>query len=224
MQEPLLSPTAMAMHQQGFASKQSLTPSLPPSINYNVMREAPLHRPQDRSYSPSPAYTSVENFGSPVSPYPAGSEQSHTSYFGNVQPQQHHRSGSANMLNQQIRSASPGPNSAMQYPPQQQHTRQGSANMLARTPSPGPYQAYGGPQEHTRQPSGNVLQSGRTTSPGPYQAYGGQPQSARTASPGPYQAYPPQQHGRQMSGNMLAGSQQPPQQPTNMAGRGRPKY
>ncbi|KAF8952519.1 late exocytosis, associated with Golgi transport-domain-containing protein [Flammula alnicola] len=213
MQEPLLSPHAMALHQQGFTSQQSLSPSLPPSLHYNASREAPLHRPQDRSYSPSPAYMSTDNLAqgqSPISPYPTGSEQSHqSSYFSPTQ-------------SNQMRGPSPGPYGAMQYPPQQ-HARQASGNMLAG-PSRGqsPTQSQ---QQHARQNSGNILASSqlRTQSPGPYQAYSPQQQQqrharqssgnllassqARTPSPGPYQAYSPQpqqQHARQTSGNMLA--------------------
>ncbi|CAA7260544.1 unnamed protein product [Cyclocybe aegerita] len=232
MQEPLLDPRSMAHHQQGFASQQSLTPSLPPSMyqQYNgSTKEASLYRPQERSYSPSPTYVSTDNLNqgrSPVSPYPnaPASADSHASYF--PPQQQHQRQVSGNMLASTQRSQSPGPyNAVAQYPPQpQQHGRQASGNMLnspqTRTPSPGPNQAYG--QQHSRQASGNMLAGTGTPSPGPYQAYGGnqsqmlQQQHARqmsgnmlsnrTPSPGPYQAYAPQQqHARQGSGNMLGG-------------------
>lgn len=199
---PLLHPNSMGYHHQGFSSEQSLTPSLPPSLyqQYNGSRDAPLHRPQDRSYSPSPAYISTDNLApSPSSSYPE-TPASQTSPYS---PAQHQRQMSGNMLaSQQMRTQSPGPYSATtptptqnQYPPQpQSHGRQNSGNMLGspmRSPSPGPYQAYSPQQQqHARQGSGNMLAQGRQ-SPGPYQAYSSQQQ--------------PPQHGRQMSGNMLAG-------------------
>uniref|UniRef100_A0A8H7Y363 DUF221-domain-containing protein n=1 Tax=Psilocybe cubensis TaxID=181762 RepID=A0A8H7Y363_PSICU len=232
MEEPLLSPGSLASHKQGFVSQQSFM-SLPPSAAQSqaTLREAPLHRPQDRAYSPSPAYMSTDNLAhgvSPISPYPntAGSDTSHQSYFSSQ------RQSSGNILSgQQIRTPSPGPNVAMQYPPQQlQHGRQSSATVLAgqqprngsptqyqRSQSPGPNQAYP-PQQHTRQSSGNML-AGRAASPGPYQAYNQQQQqqharqisgnvlaNGRSTSPGPSQAYSAQlqQHARQTSGNMLA--------------------
>lgn len=231
MEEPLLSPTSMAMHQQAFASQQSL--SKPPSLYHNGSREAPLHRPQDRSYSPSPAYVSTDNLNqgrSPISPYPS-SEQSHQSYFTATPTSAHQRQTSGNVLgNPQGRSQSPGPYNAMQYPPQQ-HGRQASGNILAGPPSQSghghsPTQSQTLQQQHARQNSGNMLASPamRTPSPGPNSAYSPQQQQqyharqasgnmlnssqARTPSPGPYQAYSPagqpQQHARQGSGNMLA--------------------
>ncbi|TFK44898.1 hypothetical protein BDQ12DRAFT_673776 [Crucibulum laeve] len=75
MQEPLLNARSQNYQHQAMASQQSLSPSVPPSLyqQYNgstVSREAPIHRPQDRSYSPrppqdrswspSPTYTSSE--------------------------------------------------------------------------------------------------------------------------------------------------------------------
>ncbi|KAF9047436.1 hypothetical protein BJ165DRAFT_1102024 [Panaeolus papilionaceus] len=229
MQEPLLNSRTMAMQPHGFISQQSLTPSLPPSMYQQSnasMREAPLHRPQERSYSPSPTYISTDNLNSynqQTSPYPAspGSASSH----------QRQMSGNLLANNQQMRTQSPGPYSATQYPPQphSNHARQGSGNPLQGQQSPQQAQQYHARQAsgnvlqgqqaqayHARQGSGNPLQgSPRSQSPGPYQAYGQQPQhgrqpsgnmlaSSRTPSPGPHQAYnQPPQHGRQMSGNML---------------------
>lgn len=204
MEEPLLSPTSAAFQAQAFASQHSLPASL---YQRSSRGEAPLHRPQDRAYSPSPAYASTDNLGrSPVSPYPS-SEQSHQSYLSPA----HQRQTSGNMLaNQPARSQSPGPYNAMGYPPQQQsqqyHARQASGNMLAsgRSQSPGPYNAYAPqqqhPQHHARQSSGNVLAE--------YQ------RSPATPAPGYQQAPPglqsqPAQH-----------QQQPQQDNTNMAGRG----
>jgi len=196
MQQPLLHPN-MGYHQQGFASEQSLTPSLPPSLyqTYNgSSRDVPLHRPQDRSYSPTPAYVSTDNLNpnpsSPSSSYAATpvSQISPSSYFNGPPPQQHQRQTSGNMLASPYSATTPTQN---QYPPQQ-HGRQNSGNLLAQgRQSPGPYQAYPSQQQpqHGRQSSGNMLGQGRQ-SPGPYQAYPSQQQSP--------------QHGRQMSGNMLA--------------------
>ncbi|KAF8161319.1 hypothetical protein B0H34DRAFT_840484 [Crassisporium funariophilum] len=183
MQEPLLSPGAMAFHQQGFVSQQSLNPSAPPSLYQNpngstISREAPIHRPQfDRGYSPSPSYVSTDNLhqmshgqsNSPLSPYPnsAGSSQQF------ISPAQHQRQGSGNLLAGQ---QSP----SQQYPPQQH------AGQQQRAQSPGPQQAFA--QDHTRQPSGNMLSG----------------QQQRGQSPGPQQMYSQQQHARQGSGNMLA--------------------
>ncbi|KAF8911516.1 hypothetical protein CPB84DRAFT_1812352 [Gymnopilus junonius] len=196
MEEPLLSPRSMAI--QGFASQQSLSSTLAPTLasGSGGYREAPLHRPQDRPYSPSPAYVSTETLNqgpSPISPYqPSGASYTQQeSYF------QHQRQTSGNMLaasgqSPQIRSPSPGPYNAMQYPPSpqpQQHGRQASSPMNG-TP----------PYSHARQTSGNMLANPRSQSPGPYQAY-----SQQGYSP---QGYPQQQqqHARQTSGNMLGGN------------------
>ncbi|KAF4620776.1 hypothetical protein D9613_000857 [Agrocybe pediades] len=210
MAEPLLSPRSMALHNQAFASQQSLTPSLPSSISHASFREAPLHRPQDMGYSPSPSYVSTENLNqgpSATSPYPVtpASEQSHASYFTQE------RQSTANLLGGQIGSPSPGPQAAMGYPPQP-HNRQASGDMLSGSSV---YQNQMQQQQqqaqHARQTSGNILGGGqpRTASPGPYQAFGGP--SARSPSPGVQQAYAPQQqqHARQMSGNPLSSARSP---------------
>ena len=109
LQEPLLRP------QQGFVS--------PPSLYYHnnastVSREAPIHRPQERSHSPSP---SISNNASSITLL-----SSQQQYF---EPIQHRRQGSNNALaSPQLRSQSPAPRP---YSPQQQHTRQNSGNVLA---------------------------------------------------------------------------------------------
>ena len=118
LQEPLLIPTpSMAFQQQqGFVSS--------PSLYYHnnasaVSREAPLHRPQERSYSPAPTYISNET-SSPTLP------SSQQQYF---EPIQHRRQVSSNALaSPQFRGQSPAPRP---YSPQQQHTRQNSGNPLA---------------------------------------------------------------------------------------------
>jgi len=67
MQEPLLSPHSFDQQQQPFASQQSLSLSIPLVMYQDPVgnnREAPTHRPQERSYSPyypleaTPAYFS----------------------------------------------------------------------------------------------------------------------------------------------------------------------
>jgi hypothetical protein len=120
LQEPLLRPSSsMAFQQQqGFVSQQSLnvaSPSLPYYHNNasTISREAPIHRPQERSYSPSPTYISSE------ANLPALSS-SHQQYF---EPIQHRRQGSSNpAASPQYRGQSPAP---------QQHARQSSGNVLS---------------------------------------------------------------------------------------------
>lgn len=133
-QEPLLRPTSsMAFQQQqGFVSS-------PPSPYYHnnagtISREAPIHRPQERSYSPTPTY--ISNDAS--SPTLLSSQQQ---YF---EPIPHRRQGSGNALaSPQFRGQSPAPRP---YSPQQQHTRQNSGNPLAssqlRNQTSSPSQPY----------------------------------------------------------------------------------
>ena len=119
LQEPLLrSTSSMAFQQQqGYVSS-------PPTLYYhnnvsNVSREAPIHRPQERSHSPTPTY-----FSNDASTTTLVSSQQQ--YF---EPIPHRRQGSGNVLaSPQFRGQSPAPRP---YSPQQQHTRQGSGNLLA---------------------------------------------------------------------------------------------
>lgn len=115
LQEPLLRPSSsMAFQQQqGFVSSTSL-------YNHNnASRVAPLHRPQERSYSPSPSYVSND----------ASSHTLPSSQQQHFEPIPHRRQGSSNVLaSPQYRGQSPAPRP---YSPQQQHTRQSSANLLA---------------------------------------------------------------------------------------------
>lgn len=227
MTEHLLSPRAMAFHEQGLASANSL---VSPDSLYQYSNASAstrdLYRPQERSWSPSPAYQSTEalpNSAAPlVSAGYAGSNDTHSTH---QYPPQHQRQPSNNLLagnqnrNQPNYGHAPSPSQQYQQP---QHARQMSGNMLAsgrlspgpnqalnRSPSPGgpaygygrtspgPNQAYNG----RTSPGLNQAYNGRT-SPGPGQAYNGR------TSPGPGQAYAPSpspQHGRQQSGNMLAG-------------------
>ena len=227
MNEPLLSPRATGFQNQGMESQVSLSnPQAMYQFNNSSAVSRDLYRPQERSYSPSPAYQSTDNLYS-LSPDTAATPHQY--------PPQHQRQPSANLLaagGPQSRAPSPyghASSPSQQYPPQQ-HQRQMSANMLAgrtspgpnqayrgRAPSPGPNQAYGG---RAGSPGPNQAYGARTGSPGPNQAYG-----PRSASPGPYQAYSGrtspgpnrayapspsvdyghQQHARQASGNMLAG-------------------
>ena len=79
IQEPLLHPQSYDyfQHHQAHASQQSFSPSIPTSITQHYPvgrnREAPTHRPQERSYSSyrseSPAYSSVATT-SPQQEYP----------------------------------------------------------------------------------------------------------------------------------------------------------
>lgn len=122
LQEPLLRPaSSMTFHQQpGSASRQSLNTSSPPSPYYHnnastVSREAPLHRPQERSYSPSPTYISSEA-NLPTSP------SSQQQYF---ELMQHQYRSSGNSPQLPVQSPTPRP-----YSPQQ-HARQNSGNVLA---------------------------------------------------------------------------------------------
>lgn len=117
MQEPLLDPRSFDYYQQqqAYASQQNLSLSIPSLMYQDPLgnsREAPTHRPQERSYSPylpeqTPAYSP---------PYsPAQSPEPR------YQPYQ------------QVPAHSP----AQQYPPGRhpspygQHSRQGSSNNLA---------------------------------------------------------------------------------------------
>lgn len=123
LEEPLLRsmPSRAFQQQQGFDSRQSLTS--PPSLYYHnnastVSREAPIHRPQERSYSPSPTYVSSEA-NLPALP---SSQQHH------FEPIQHRNQGSSkSLISPQFRGQSPVP---QHYSPQQ-HARQNSGNVLA---------------------------------------------------------------------------------------------
>lgn len=58
IQEPLLSARTLG-YQQNYPSQQTLVSDSPPTLyqRFNTTsREAPLHRPQERAYSPSPSY------------------------------------------------------------------------------------------------------------------------------------------------------------------------
>jgi calcium permeable stress-gated cation channel len=145
LQEPLLRPASSMtfQQQQGSASRQSLNISSPPSPYYHnnastVSREAPLHRPQERSYSPSPTYISSEAL-------PSSQQQ----YFESMQ---HQGRSSSNSLQFPVQSPTPRP-----YSPQQ-HARQNSGNVLAssqlrnQTSSPqAPRGQPSGPQIYTSQ-------------------------------------------------------------------------
>lgn len=175
MQEPLLSPTSDYYNQQSVfaASQQSLAPSYQNADAY-VSREAPTHRPQQRSYSPSPTYSSDAHYRqnpaqtSTASPY-AHAQNPSQQYFQQYTesqsqdriPQYHGRQSSANLLSG--RGTSPAPPSAFNYSPtsSQQHIRQGSGNLLAGqgpssspSPSPDPYTHRQSPsQQYAQQPS-----------------------------------------------------------------------
>jgi hypothetical protein len=119
IQEPLLRPTSSMVFQQQQGSVSS-----PPSLYYHnnastVSREAPIHRPQERSYSPSPP-TYISNDAS--APTLLSSQQQ---YF---EPIQHRRQGSSNALASPQFQSPPAPRP---YSPQQQHARQNSGNLLA---------------------------------------------------------------------------------------------
>ena len=149
LQEPLLRPTSsMAFQQQqGYVSS-------PPSLYYHnnpstVSREAPIHRPQERSYSPTPTYISNDASSTTL----VSSQQQ---YF---EPIPHRRQGSSNALaSPPFRGQSPAPRP---YSPQQQHTRQSSGNPLAssqlrnHTSSPSysqvPREQSSGPQTYPSQ-------------------------------------------------------------------------
>ncbi|KAJ2917772.1 hypothetical protein MD484_g2683, partial [Candolleomyces efflorescens] len=188
MTEPLLHSRGPAFQQQAMESQQTL--ASPPSLyQYSngsaVSRD--LYRPQERSWSPSPAYQSTETLHQ-VGPSPTlgGYTQSPDTLQTHQYPPQHQRQPSNNVLAgyqnnrpQTPSSSGHSPQPSQQYPPNQ-HARQMSGNMLASgRHSPGPNQAY------ARAPSPGPNQAyGRAPSPGPNQAYGG-----RSPSPGPYQAY-----------------------------------
>ena len=134
LQEPLLRPSSsMAFQQQqGYVSS-------PPSLYHHnnastVSREAPIHRPQERSYSPTPTYVSNN----------ASSHTLPSSQQQLFEPIPHRRQGSSNALaSPQFRGQSPAPRP---YSPQQQHTRQTSGNLLAssqlRSETSSPSQPY----------------------------------------------------------------------------------
>ena len=159
LQEPLLKSSSSSTFQQQHVSS-------PPSLYYhnnasNVSREAPIHRPQERSYSPTPTYVSND------ANLPSSQQQ-------NFEPIPHRRQASSNALaSPQFRGQSPAPRP---YSPQQQHTRQSSANLLAssqlRNQTSSPSQPY-------------YSQVPREPSPGP-QMYPqlGQPDNSNTAGRG----------------------------------------
>ncbi|KAF8891786.1 hypothetical protein BD779DRAFT_1670745 [Infundibulicybe gibba] len=91
IQEPLLSSRA---HQ--FASSQySLTPTLPVHQDSNGSRQAPIHRPQSRSYSPSPAFSPDTQYQQ----YPPQQRYSHAQHPSeHEQRQQHSRQASNNNM------------------------------------------------------------------------------------------------------------------------------
>lgn len=184
MQEPLLSPRSLAYQQSSaFASQQSLASFSPAMYQNPNGSEAPLHRPQERSYSPSPAYTASDVYNSTYSPSEV--------------PPQHNRQASGNLLAGQQRSQSPygqppythNQSPSQQYPSQQyppQHSRQASNNVLAG--------------QHSRQASGNML--ARTDSP-----RSATPSQQRTQSPSPQssQQYLQQRQSRQANNTNMAG-------------------
>lgn len=181
IQEPLLSPRALAYQQNSaFASQQSLT-SLSPAMYQNPNgSEAPLHRPQDRSYSPSPAYTPSDAL-----------------YNSTYSPSEDSRRASGNLLAGQQRSQSPfgqppythSQSPSQQYPSQQyppQHSRQASGNVLAG--------------QHSRQASGNML----ARSDSPRSATPSQ-QGMQSPSPRSSQQHLQQRHSRQADNTNMAG-------------------
>lgn len=97
MQEPLLSPRSYDYYQQqqAFASQQSLSLSIPSSLYqdpHGQGREAPMHRPQERSYSPyppeqTPAYYSPGQTPEPqYPPYQQSYGQSPAQHYPPRQP------------------------------------------------------------------------------------------------------------------------------------------
>lgn len=224
MHEPLLNPTSSMTFQQhqGFVSQQSFVLSSPPSLYHHnnastVSREAPIHRPQERSYSPSPTYISndvkYQAISHPSSPSSPSLQQ---------QLIQHQRQGSGNALAsqqylpQQQQSANPGQQSSQhsQYANRNSSDALVSPQFRGQSPAPRPYSPQ--QQPHARQNSGNQLASSqlRNQASSP-QSYSSQVQPGqvlgdrsimRGQTPGP-QMYPSQHPG----------------QPGNMAGRGVPR-
>jgi hypothetical protein len=112
MKEPLLSPRSMDFYQQqAFSSQQTLTPSVPPNIyqNFNdsatFAREAPLHRPQDRSFSPNPP-------GLSYSPSPTLYTNSEAHYQRSQTPVQSYPPSQQNPSQQHLQQHQPGQSSS----------------------------------------------------------------------------------------------------------------
>lgn len=168
MQEPLLSPRSFDYYQQqGFVSQQSLSsPAVPPNMypqdtsrqGAGVTREAPVHRPQERSYSPAPTYSSDPQYHSPRPAYPPTRSQS-------PGPQQQ-----LNQFHQPARGQSPGPHQQFNHPNQGQSSVPHQLNQYRpggysppQGHSPQPQQRYSGGQQlnqfnqHSRQSSNNNL-------------------------------------------------------------------
>lgn len=183
MQEPLLSPRGYE-HHQGFTSQQTLVPDTPPQLYQfsNASREAPLHRPQERPYSPSPSYHTdphYHNARSTPTPTP-GQHVSHPS--------------------QQWSSSGHG------HVPRQQSQQWGNASPVSRHSPQQPSQQWSmagvGAARHQQDPSqqwGNMSRSGTPVQGGVAQAQG-----YHSSQPS-LQWQQQQQQARQASGNNLAG-------------------
>ncbi|KXN87495.1 hypothetical protein AN958_08800 [Leucoagaricus sp. SymC.cos] len=193
MRQPLLD------RRGPYGSQQTLVPDTPPQLYQfnNASREAPLHRPQqpqERSYSPSPSYHTDPNSHNVRSPTPLGqhtsqpSQQWSTSGHGHAGRQQSQQWGSTAGHSPQPPSqqwASPSP--------QQRHHPNASQQWgsMSRSGTPVQQQApWGGNMSR----SGTPVQQGIT--PSAYHA----PQTSVQSS-----QWSQQQHGRQASGNNLAG-------------------
>lgn len=181
IQEPLLSPRAYEL-QQGFSSQQTLVSDTPPQIYQqftDTPREAPLHRPQERSYSPSPSYTTEPQYHGVRSPTP-GQHASHPS--------------------QQWSSSGHG------HAPRQQSQQWGNVPANRHSPQP-PSQQWGvaGAGAGRHQPQSPSQQWGNMSRSGtPVQGGGGSVQGHAYQAPAPQQQQQ-QQPPRQAGGNNMAG-------------------
>jgi len=207
IQEPLLSPQAYE-HQQGFSSQQTLVPDTPPQLYQlgNASREAPLHRPQERSYSPSPSYTTDPQYHNARSPTP-GQHASHPS-------QQWSSSGHGHAPRQQSQQWGNAP--ATRHSPQQPSQQWGNST---------PPVSRHSPQQASQQWGVTGVGAGRHQPQSPSQQWANMSRSGTPVQGGggstQGQAYPPSAQRQQQQQQQ----QQQPQNPrqaggNNMAGRG----
>ncbi|TFK74590.1 DUF221-domain-containing protein [Pluteus cervinus] len=134
-QEPLLNHGGYDYYQQqqGFASQHSLPPSAHSEF---APREAPLHRPQDRSYSPAPGYTiEAAAYQQGYPPQQQGYPPPMRSYTPQSQQQQQQQQQGYGHHQQQPSQGQ----SLDQFQQYQYHSRQPSNNNLA---GQGAYRGY----------------------------------------------------------------------------------
>ncbi|KAF9451515.1 DUF221-domain-containing protein [Macrolepiota fuliginosa MF-IS2] len=196
MQEPLLNLRAYDI-QQGFGSQQTLVPDTPPQLYqlHNGSREASLHRPQERPYSPSPSYTTDPQYhNARATPTPSPGPGQHASH-----------------PSQQWSSSGHGHNAPV---PRQQSQQWGNVSPVSRH----------SPQQASQQWGGGMAGVGAVRapqhSPGSPSQQWARGNASRSGTPVQGQGQPG--HAYQSSQASMQWQQQPHQQAggSNMAGRG----